>query len=89
MKKDMNEFIQHGINKDMLVNHVDVAYRDLENLDTQWMIMKNILNNFSVKDLKVILKSCKMARKVEIKEDKSNVAIGTPTTGGKGWKHKK
>mgnify|MGYP001500592971 CR=1 FL=1 len=68
MKKD--------IKKDVLVNHVDVAYRDIENIDYQWIIMKNILDRFNEKQLKVILKGCKMARKLEVKEEKTNVAMG-------------
>ena len=59
-----------------LINNVDVAYRDIENLDYQWIIMKSILNQFNEKQLKVILKGCKMARKLEIKDEKNNVAMG-------------
>jgi len=59
-----------------LINNVDVAYRDIENLDYQWTIMKSILNQFNEKQLKVILKGCKMARKLEIKDEKNNVAMG-------------
>ena len=64
------------MSKDVLINHVDVAYRDIENLDYQWTIMKSILNQFNEKQLKVILKGCKMARKLEIKDEKNNVAMG-------------
>ena len=59
-----------------LMNNVDVAYRDIENLDYQWIIMKSILKQFNEKQLKVILKGCKMARKLEIKDEKNNVAMG-------------
>ena len=59
-----------------LINNVDVAYRDIENLDYQWTIMKSILNQFNEKQLKVILKGCKMARKLEIEDEKNNVAMG-------------
>ena len=59
-----------------LINNVDVAYRDIENLDYQWIIMKSILKQFNEKQLKVILKGCKMARKLEIKDEKNNVAMG-------------
>ena len=38
--------------------------------------MKNILDRFNEKQLKVILKGCKMARKLEVKEEKTNVAMG-------------
>tara|TARA_B100000768_G_C11033528_1_gene271127 strand:+ start:59 stop:265 length:207 start_codon:yes stop_codon:yes gene_type:complete len=59
-----------------LMNNVDVAYRDIENLDYQWIIMKSILKQFNEKQLKVILNGCKMARKLEIKDEKNNVAMG-------------
>ena len=64
------------MSKDVLINHVDVAYREIENLDYQWIIMKSILKQFNEKQLKVILKGCKMARKLEIKDEKNNVAMG-------------
>ena len=54
--------------KNILINQVDVAYRDIENIDYQYVIMKSILNRFNEEQLKVILKSCKMARKLELKE---------------------
>tara|TARA_Y100000592_G_scaffold90066_1_gene148201 strand:- start:70 stop:252 length:183 start_codon:yes stop_codon:yes gene_type:complete len=54
--------------KNILINQVDVAYRDIENIDYQYVIMKSILNRFNEQQLKVIIKSCKMARKLELKE---------------------
>ena len=64
------------MDKNILVNKVDVAYRELQNLDYQYAIMKAILINFNEKQLEVILKGCKMARKLEIKDEKNNVAMG-------------
>jgi phage pi2 protein 07 len=58
------------MDKNILVNKVDVAYRELQNLDYQYMIMKSILKNFNEKQLKAILKGCKMAKKLEIQEEK-------------------
>ena len=58
------------MDKNILVNKVDVAYRELQNLDYQYAIMKSILKNFNEKQLKVILKGCKMAKKLEIQEEK-------------------
>ena len=58
------------MDKNILVNKVDVAYRELQNLDYQYIIMKSILKNFNEKQLKVILKGCKMAKKLEIQEEK-------------------
>tara|TARA_R100001463_G_C3374903_1_gene204857 strand:+ start:245 stop:427 length:183 start_codon:yes stop_codon:yes gene_type:complete len=54
--------------KNILINQVDVAYRDIENIDYQYVIMKSILNRFNEQQLKLIIKSCKMARKLELKE---------------------
>jgi len=65
------ENINHILNKrskNILINKIDVAYRDIENFDYQYVIMKSILNRFNERQLKVILKSCKMARKLELKE---------------------
>ena len=58
------------MDKNILVNKVDVAYRELQNLDYQYAIMKSILKNFNEKQLKAILKGCKMAKKLEIQEEK-------------------
>jgi hypothetical protein len=57
-------------NKNIMINKIDVAYREIENLDYQYIIMKYILKNFNDKQLKVILKGTKMARKLELKENK-------------------
>ena len=35
------------MDKNILVNKVDVAYRELQNLDYQYAIMKSILKNFN------------------------------------------
>jgi hypothetical protein len=56
--------------KNIMINKIDVAYREIENLDYQYIIMKSILKNFNDKQLKVILKGTKMARKLELKENK-------------------
>ena len=64
------------MSKNVLVNKIDVAYRELENLDYQYMVMKSILNNFNEKQLKVILKGTKMIIKAEKLEEKNNVAMG-------------
>ena len=62
--------------KNVLVNKIDVAYRELENCDYQYMVMKSILNNFNEKQLKFILKGTKMMVKAERLEEKTNVAMG-------------
>ena len=55
--------------KNIMINKIDVAYREIENLDYQYIIMKSILKNSNDKQLKVILKGTKMARKLELKEN--------------------
>jgi len=64
------------MSKDVLINKIDVAYREVENLDYQYMVMKCILNNFNEKQLKVILKGTKMIIKAEKLEEKNNVVMG-------------
>ena len=56
--------------KNILINRIDVAYRDIENFDYQYIVMKCILNNFNENQLKVILKGTKKVKKIEIKENK-------------------
>ena len=49
--------------KNILINQIDVAYRDIENIDYQYIVMKSILNNFNENQLKVILNGTKKLRK--------------------------
>ena len=56
--------------KNILINRIDVAYRDIENFEYQYVVMKCILNNFNENQLKVILKGTKNVKKIEIKENK-------------------
>ena len=56
--------------KNILINQIDVAYRDIENIDYQYVVMKSILNNFNENQLKVILNDTKNIKKIEIKENK-------------------
>jgi hypothetical protein len=56
--------------KNILINRIDVAYRDIENIDYQYVVMKSILNNFNENQLKVILNGTKKIKKIEIKENK-------------------
>jgi len=56
--------------KNILINQIDVAYRDIENIDYQYIVMKSILNNFNENQLKVILNGTKKIKKIEIKENK-------------------
>ena len=56
--------------KNILINRIDVAYRDIENIDYQYIVMKCILNNFNENQLKVILKGTKKIVKINKKEEK-------------------
>lgn len=56
--------------KNILINQIDVAYRDIENFEYQYVVMKSILNNFNENQLKVILNGTKKIKKIEIKENK-------------------
>jgi len=62
--------------KNILINQIDVAYRDIENIDYQYIVMKSILNNFNENQLKVILKGTKKIVKINKKEEKKYVAMG-------------
>ncbi len=62
--------------KNILINKIDVAYRDIENLEYQYTVMKSILNCFKDDTLKKILKVTKQAKKLEMLEEKNNVAMG-------------
>ena len=55
--------------KNILINRIDVAYRDIENFEYQYVAMKSILNNFNENQLKVILNGTKKIKKIEIKEN--------------------
>ena len=56
--------------KNILINKIDVAYRDIENIDYQYIVLKSILNNFNENQLKVILNGTKKIVKIEVKENK-------------------
>jgi|TARA_B100001094_G_scaffold264331_1_gene266296 hypothetical protein len=62
--------------KNILINQIDVAYRDIENIDYQYVVMKSILNNFNENQLKVILNGTKKIVKINKKEEKKYVAMG-------------
>lgn len=62
--------------KNILINQIDVAYRDIENNDYQYIVMKSILNNFNENQLKVILNGTKKIVKINKKEEKEYVAMG-------------
>ena len=62
--------------KTTLINHIDIKYREIQNCEYQFEVMAKILEAFEIKDLKKILKATKKIRRVEIEEEKNNVAMG-------------
>lgn len=55
--------------KNILINRFDVAYREIENVDYQYALMSAILNRFNEDQLKSLIKSAKMTRKLELEEN--------------------
>ena len=49
--------------KAVLINKIDVKYREIENLDFQYEIMSKILSKFEIADLQKILKKCNIVQK--------------------------
>ena len=62
--------------KTTLINHIDIKYREIQNCEYQFQIISKILEAFEIKDLKKILRATKKIRRVEIEEEKNNVAMG-------------
>ena len=55
--------------KNVLINKFDVAYREIENVDYQFAFMSAILNRFNEEQLKSLIKSAKMTKKLELEEN--------------------
>tara|TARA_R100001443_G_scaffold83573_1_gene90361 strand:+ start:520 stop:693 length:174 start_codon:yes stop_codon:yes gene_type:complete len=53
------------MNKKAMINKIDVEYRDIQNIDNQYHVMKAILNSFNDKHLKAILKFTKEVKKLD------------------------
>ena len=64
------------MNKKAMINNIDVEYRDIQNIDNQYHVMSTILNCFNDEQLKAILKLTKKVKKLDIIEEKNNVAMG-------------
>ena len=56
--------------KNVLINHIDVKYREIENFEYQYVVMKSIINNFNENQLKIILDGTKQIKEIEQKENK-------------------
>ncbi len=55
--------------KTKIINHIDIKYREIENIEYQFQVMSKILDAFEIKDLKKILKACKKVQKIDQKEN--------------------
>ena len=55
--------------KDILINQIDVKYREIENFEYQYQVLSKILQAFEIKDLEKILKVCKKVQKIDQKEN--------------------
>jgi uncharacterized protein YPO0396 len=56
--------------KDILINQIDVKYREIENFEYQYQVLSKILGAFEIKDLEKILKACKKVQKIDQEENK-------------------
>ena len=56
--------------KDILINQIDVKYREIENFEYQYQVLSKILGAFEIKDLEKILKATKKVQKIDQKENK-------------------
>tara|TARA_R100000234_G_scaffold103835_1_gene73438 strand:+ start:231 stop:455 length:225 start_codon:yes stop_codon:yes gene_type:complete len=54
---DKENKIRHQ--KNVLINHIDIKYREIEDFDNQFEVMHNILFNLNTKELKKILNLAK------------------------------
>ena len=62
--EDINNLLNKR-SKNILINKIDVEYRDIQNIDNQYHVMKTILNSFNDKHLKAILKFTKEVKKLD------------------------
>ena len=51
--------------KNILINRIDVAYREIENFEYQYVVLKSILNNFNENELKIILDGTNKIKKLD------------------------
>jgi len=67
--KTTKETIMSNQRNTILINKIDVVYRDIESNDMQYSVTKFILNAFNENQLKEILKFSKRIRKQDKKEN--------------------
>ena len=56
--------------KTVLINRIDVKYREIENFEYQYNIFSKYMNAFDIESLKKILKVCNKVQKIDAKENK-------------------
>ena len=54
--------------KNVLINNIDIKYREIENFEYQYVVLKSILNNFNEKQLQIILDGTKKIKEIDQKE---------------------
>jgi hypothetical protein len=61
--------------KNILINQIDVKYREIENFEYQYQVLSKILQAFEIKDLEKILKTCKKVQKIDEQDKKQYLEI--------------
>ena len=67
--KTTKETIMSNQRNTILINKIDVVYRDIESNDMQYAVTKFILNAFNENQLKEILKFSKRIRREDKKQN--------------------
>ena len=67
--KTTKETIMSNQRNTILINKIDVVYRDIESNDLQYAVTKFILNAFNENQLKEILKFSKRIRREDKKQN--------------------
>jgi len=67
--KTTKETIMSNQRNTILINKIDVVYRDIESNDMQYSVTKFILNAFNENQLKEILKFSKRIRREDKKQN--------------------
>ena len=64
------------VRNNILINNIDVKFREIENFENQFALLSGILNKFDTEDLQKILIASIRMQKFDAKEEKEYVAMG-------------
>ena len=64
------------VRNNILINNIDVKFREIENFENQFSLLSAILNKFDTEDLQKILIASIRMQKFDAKEEKEYVAMG-------------